>query len=114
MFFSLASYVLIVATAITAFHRRMAGRFGMLAGALIGASTTICVMLPITTFEPLYRRLSLSPGEFAEKLGWISAVGTVIFFTGLFLAGRERRNQERRIAELEAILRDREDHKVST
>ena len=47
------------------------------------------------------------------KLRWVGALGSLLFYATLLLIAMDRRNQTRRIAELEAILREREDWKES-
>jgi hypothetical protein len=97
-------HLLVLATAIACFRNRQGRRKGLLAGALVVVITGLC-----------WDAASLSPDVFRwvmsvldEKLSWLSATGSLLFYVALLLIAMDRRSQARRIAELEAILQERE------
>ncbi len=98
----LATLLLAVATAISYSRRRQPYRLGLLAGA--GILLVIGCLSIVTIF---WKDLSWIFRRFGEQLSCFFAVGNLLFATTLLLIAMGRRNQERRIAEMEAILRER-------
>lgn len=90
--------------AISYFRKQQPRRGLLLAGAL--------TMVPLNlfwNFASLWRDFYLRIiTVLSDKLNWVGATATLLFSVTLLLIAMDRRNQERRIEELEAILRDRD------
>ena len=107
-------HLLVIATGILVFRRRMPRRIPLLIGALIFGLTGIFWDV-VTRIIPLYSKelsqeiFSMLFTSYWENITWVSAAGSLLYQVALLLIAMDRSNQARRIAELEAILRDREE-----
>lgn len=97
-------HLLILFTATRYFCKRQPRRKSLLAGALIMVALASVWIFTTFAWETYARVVS----GFSDKLRWVSMIGSLLFYGTLLLIAMGRRNQARRIAELEAIIRDRD------